>query len=94
MRWFLAYSFSSCLDRMYMEVFLIWPVINKGMARFCAVVVFGIDPDRNRVTWETPSSEAIPFRRKPIRRTLGYSDYDVFLENDEGSRVYRCKKLF
>ncbi len=26
--------------------------------------------------------------------TLGYSDYDVFLENDEGSRVYRCKKLF
>jgi hypothetical protein len=24
---------------------------------------------------------------------LGYSDYDVFLENDEGSRVYRCKKL-
>jgi hypothetical protein len=25
---------------------------------------------------------------------LGYSDYDVFLENDEGSRVYRCKKLF
>ncbi len=26
--------------------------------------------------------------------SLGYSDYDVFLENDEGSRVYRCKKLF
>ncbi len=25
---------------------------------------------------------------------LGYSDYDVFLESDEGSRVYRCKKLF
>ncbi len=25
---------------------------------------------------------------------LGYSDYDVFFENDEGSRVYRCKKLF
>ncbi len=23
---------------------------------------------------------------------VGYSDYDVFLENDEGSRVYRCKK--
>ncbi len=71
MRWFLAYSFSSYLDRMYMEVFLIWPVINKGMARFCsfgAVVVFGIDPDRNRVTWETRSSEAIPFHRKPIRR--------------------------
>jgi hypothetical protein len=22
--------------------------------------VFGTDPDRNRVTWETPSSEAIP----------------------------------
>ncbi len=25
---------------------------------------------------------------------LGYSDYDVFVENDEGLRVYRCKKLF
>ncbi len=25
---------------------------------------------------------------------LGYSDYDVFLENEEGSRVYWCKKLF
>ncbi len=25
---------------------------------------------------------------------LGCSDYDVFFENDEGSRVYRCKKLF
>ncbi len=24
---------------------------------------------RNRVTWETPSSEAIPFRRKPLRST-------------------------
>ncbi len=23
-------------------------------------VVFGTDPDRNRVTWETPNSEAIP----------------------------------
>jgi hypothetical protein len=31
-------------------------------------LVFGTDPDRNRVTWETPSSEAIPFRRKPLRR--------------------------
>ncbi len=35
---------------------------------------------------------------KPTSRkqtpTVGYSDYDVFLENDEGSRVYRCKKLF
>jgi hypothetical protein len=25
---------------------------------------------------------------------VGYSDYDDFSENDEGSRVYRCKKLF
>ncbi len=25
---------------------------------------------------------------------IEYSDYDVFLENDEGSRVYRRKKLF
>jgi hypothetical protein len=32
-------------------------------------VLFGTDPDRNRVTWETPSSEAIPCRRKPLRRT-------------------------
>ncbi len=30
----------------------------------------------------------------PVPCTLGYSDYDVFLENDRGSRVYRCKKLF
>ncbi len=30
--------------------------------------LFGTDPDRNRVTWETPSSEAIPFCRKPFRR--------------------------
>ncbi len=29
---------------------------------------FGTDPDRNRVTWETPSSEPIPCRRKPLRR--------------------------
>jgi hypothetical protein len=29
-----------------------------------------------------------------IVRILGFSDYDVFLENDRGSRVYRCKKLF
>ncbi len=27
-------------------------------------VLFGTDPDRNRVTWETPSSEAIPFLSK------------------------------
>jgi hypothetical protein len=26
--------------------------------------------------------------------TIGYSDYDVFLENHEGSRVYRCKSYF
>ncbi len=25
---------------------------------------------------------------------LGYSDYDVFLENDRGLLVYRCKKIF
>ncbi len=31
--------------------------------------LFGTDPDRNRVTWETPSSELIPCRRKPLRRT-------------------------
>jgi hypothetical protein len=23
---------------------------------------------------------------------LGYSDFDVFKENERGSRVYRCKK--
>ena len=28
--------------------------------------VFGTDPDRNRVTWETTCSEAIPHRRKPL----------------------------
>ncbi len=37
--------------------------------RWVAEAVLGTDPDRNRVTWETPSSEAIPFRRKPLRRT-------------------------
>ncbi len=31
--------------------------------------LFGTDPDRNRVTWETPSREAIPNRRKPLRHT-------------------------
>ncbi len=31
--------------------------------------LFGTDPDWNRVTWETPSGEAIPFRRKPLRHT-------------------------
>jgi hypothetical protein len=36
---------------------------------FLYVYMFGTDPDRNRVTWETPSSEAIPCRRKPLRRT-------------------------
>jgi hypothetical protein len=30
----------------------------------------------------------------PLGCALGYSDYDVFIEIDEGSRVYRCKKLF
>ncbi len=32
-------------------------------------LLLGTDPDRNRVTWETPSSEAIPFRQKLVRRT-------------------------
>jgi hypothetical protein len=32
--------------------------------------LFGTDPDRNRLTCETPNSEAIPCRRKPLRRTL------------------------
>jgi hypothetical protein len=31
--------------------------------------LFGTDPDRNRVTWETPSSEAIP----SIESHLGYT---------------------
>jgi hypothetical protein len=26
--------------------------------------------------------------------TLGYNDYDVILENDRVSQIYRCKKLF
>jgi hypothetical protein len=38
-RWFftfLAYSFPSCLDRTYLEVFWIEPVIDQGRARFCS----------------------------------------------------------
>jgi hypothetical protein len=31
-------------------------------------LMFSTDLDRNRVTWETPSSEAIPCHRKPLRR--------------------------
>ncbi len=36
---------------------------------FTLFPLFGTDPDQNRATWETPSSEAIPCRRKPLRRT-------------------------
>ncbi len=36
-------------------------------------LLFGTDPDRNRVTWETPSSEAIPFRRKPLGVRASYA---------------------
>ncbi len=36
-------------------------------------VLFGTDPDRNRVTWLTPSSEAIPFRRKPLGVRASYA---------------------
>jgi hypothetical protein len=38
-------------------------------AQYKITLVRGTDPDRNRVTWETPSSEAIPFHRKPLRHT-------------------------
>jgi hypothetical protein len=36
--------------------------INKKITNFhnTGKLLFGTDPDRNRVTWETPSSEAIP----------------------------------
>jgi hypothetical protein len=33
---FFYYSFPSCWDRTYLEVFCIWPVINQGRARFCS----------------------------------------------------------
>jgi hypothetical protein len=42
----------------------------------------------------------IPFLKTTFRNdkndacSVVYSDYDIFLENDEGSRVYGCKKLF
>ncbi len=35
--------------------------------------VFGTDPDRNRVTRETPSSEAIPRRWKPLGVRASYA---------------------
>ncbi len=54
------------------------PVINLSPVTMTPVInlspVFGTDPDQNRVTWETPSSEPIPNRRKPLRRTRTLSD--------------------
>ncbi len=44
------------------------------------ILLFGTDPDRNRVTWETPSSEAIPFRQKPLRRTRDPAQTQVWSE--------------
>ncbi len=48
------------------EVYWTWTVSRESVH---LTLLFGTDPDRNRVTWETPSSEAIPFRWKPLRRT-------------------------
>jgi hypothetical protein len=39
---------------------------------FMTMPVLGTDQDWNRVTWETPSSEAIPFRRKPLGLRASY----------------------
>ncbi len=43
--------------------------ISSRILKKFETVLFGTVPDRNRVTWETPSSEAIPFCRKPLTRT-------------------------
>jgi hypothetical protein len=40
-----------------------------------------------------PNWDPHPLTRRRVC-PLGYSDYDVYLENDRGSWVYRCKKLF
>jgi hypothetical protein len=38
--------------------------------------MFYTDPDRKRVTWETHSSEAIPFRWKPLDVRASYVTRD------------------
>jgi hypothetical protein len=40
-RWFFGLFISSCLDRTYLEVFLIWPVIHQGRAKFCSFGAVG-----------------------------------------------------
>ncbi len=53
-------------------------VQNGGSYKACTLKrciifqLFGTDPDRNRVTRETPSSEAIPHRRKPLGVCASY----------------------
>jgi hypothetical protein len=44
---------------------------------FAAPLLFDTDPDRNRVTWETPSSEAIPTvkTQKPIGVRASYATH-------------------
>ncbi len=37
----MAYSFPSCLDRTYLEGFLLWPVGNQGRAQFCSFGAVG-----------------------------------------------------
>ncbi len=79
MRWFLAYSVLSS--------FLVWiesvprplcfVLYSNGCPSLNWCIVFGTDTDRNRVTWETPSSEAIPFRRKLYRRVRLRASYST-----------------
>jgi hypothetical protein len=41
MRWFLVYSFPSCLNRTHLEVFLIWPVTYQGRSPFSSFDAVG-----------------------------------------------------
>jgi hypothetical protein len=71
---FLFHISAEKLKKINFSIFakIVWENIRKG--RFLEIkmfvrysqnksevwVLFGTDPDRNRVTWETPNSEAIP----------------------------------
>jgi hypothetical protein len=78
---FLGFDFEFCtvslLVMLKYEGFAIFDWAIMGEVGFFRVVlrlrVLGTDPDRNSITWETPSSEAIPHRRKPLGVHASYA---------------------